>query len=282
MMQHALREYQQSTDTVSEDVSVSKWMLEERNIKHVSMLVTMSQMLQDIRNLEEASGHLENALQRLRQSSLPHNLLEAEALYTLGTVFHKLATQSTTEHSPFVARLYVWYNEYKAHKLLSTALDTMKKVCDNHPNTATILAAIGRLDLDSGNVHSAKLHLEEALDIQSKCCGSIHPNIALYHKLLAEVASQTGDELSAKSHSQAADKIYRALIKREGELSKRAGINLPILQKWQVNNYWKDGQWTMKHFPSFRFHWNSVYMYFVNLVLAVTHLFCTLIDFASI
>ena len=75
----------------------------------------------------------------------------------------------------------------------------MKKVCDNHPNTATILAAIGRLDLDSGDLHSAKLHLEEALAIQTKCCGTIHPNTALYHQLLSEVASQNGDELSAKS-----------------------------------------------------------------------------------
>ena len=235
MMQQALKEYQESTDTVSEDIGVSKRLLEHRTIKHVSMLVTMSQMLQDIGNLQEARGYLQDALQRLRQSFLPHNLLEAKTLCTLGTVFHKLATQATTEHNPFVAHLYPWYYRYKAHKLLNTALGTMRKIRNTHPNTATILAAIGRLDLDSGDLHSAKLHLEEALDIQTKCCGSIHPNIALYHQLLAKVASQTGDKLSAKSHSQEADKIYRELIKREGELSKRAGIKLPILHKWQVN-----------------------------------------------
>ena len=233
-MQHALKECHQS-DTVIEDVSISKQMLEERNIKHVSMIVSMGQMLQDIGNLKEARGHLEDALQRLRQSSMPHNLLEAKTLCTLGTVFYKLTTQTTTEHSPFVARLYTWYYKYKAHKLLTTALDIMRKVCNNHPNTATTLAAIGSMGLDTGNLHSAKLHLEEAIDIQTKCCGSIHPNIALYHQLLAEVASQTGDELSAKSHSQEADQIYRALIKREGELSKRSAVKLPILQKWQEN-----------------------------------------------
>ena len=216
--------HQQSTDTVSEDVSVSKWMVEERNINHVSMLVTMSQMLQDIGNLEEARGHLENALQRLRQSLLSHNLLEARTLCTLGTVFHKLATQTTTEHSPFVACLYTWYYKYKAHNLLTAALNKMRRVCNNHPSTATILAATGRLDLDSGDLHSAKLHLEEALDIKIKCCGSIHPDIALYHQLLAEVANQIGDEVSAKSHSQEADKIYRDLIKREEELSKSSGF----------------------------------------------------------
>ena len=165
-----------------------------------------------IGNLEEARGHLEDALQRLRQSFLPQNLLEAKTLCTLGTVFHKLATQTTTEHNPFVARLSPWYYKYKGHKLLNTALDMARKVCDSHPNIATVLAAIGRLDLDSGDLHSAKLHLEEALDIQTKCCGSIHPNIALYHQLLAKVASQTGEKLSAKSHSQKADKIYRELI----------------------------------------------------------------------
>ena len=235
MMQQALKEYQESPDTVSEDIGVSKRLLEHQTIKHVSMLVTMSQMLQDIGYLQEARGHLEDALQRLRQSFLPQNLLEAKTLCTLGTVFHKLATQTTTEHNPFVAHLYPWYYKYKAHKLLNTALGTMRKIRNTHPNTATILAAIGRLDLDSGDLHSAKLHLEEALDIQTKCCGTIHPNTALHHQLLAEVASQTGDELSAKSHSQEADKTYTALIKREGELSERADIRLPILHKWQVN-----------------------------------------------
>ena len=90
----------------------------------------------------------------------------------------------------------------------------MRKIHNTHPNTATILATIGRLELDCGDLHSARSHLEEALDIQTKCCGIIHPNTALYHQLLAEVASQTGDELSAKSHSQEADKTYTALIKK--------------------------------------------------------------------
>ena len=187
MMQQALKEYQESTDTVSEDICVSKRLLEHRTIKHVSMLVTMGQILQDIGNLEEARGDLEDALQRLRQSFLPQNLLEAKTLCSLGTVFHKLATQTTTEYNPFVAHLYPWYYSYKAHKLLNTALGTQRKIHNTHPNTATILAAIGRLQLDSGDLHSAKIHLEEALDIQKKCCGYIHPKIALYHQLLAKL-----------------------------------------------------------------------------------------------
>ena len=48
MMQQALKDYQQLSDTVSEDVCVTKRLLEHQTIKHVSMLVTMGQMLQDL------------------------------------------------------------------------------------------------------------------------------------------------------------------------------------------------------------------------------------------
>jgi len=233
MMQQALKEYQQSTNTNTKDDSVTKHDLEYRNTEHVSMLVAMSQMLQDTGNLEEAKKYLKDALQKLSQSSFPNNLLKAKTICTLGMVFHKLAAQASTALNPVASHLYPWYYRYKARKLLNTALDIMKKARNCHPNTATILVAIGRLDLDSGNLHSAKLHLEKALDIQKKCCGSIHPKIAFYHQLLAKVASQTGDEFSAKYHSQEADKIYKTLIERERELCESAGINLPILQKWQ-------------------------------------------------
>ena len=206
MMQQALKDYQQSIDIVSEDNGVTKRELEDRNSKHVSMLVTMSQMLRDTENLKDARAHLDNALDNLSKSSFPCNLVKAKTIYTYGAVFNKLAAQTTTALNPVAAHLYPWYYRYKARKLLNNALDMMRKARNAHPNTATILAAIGRLDLDSGDLHSAKLHLEEALDIQTKCCGPVHPNIALYHQLLAEVASQTGDELSATSHSQEADK----------------------------------------------------------------------------
>ena len=235
MMQQALKDYQQLPDTVSEEDSVTIPELEDRISNYVSMLVAMSQMHQDTGNLREARGYLKNALQKLKKSTLSHNLLEAKTLCTIGTVFHHLAVQPTTALNPVAARVYPWYYRYKARKLLNTALDTMRKVRNTHPNTATILAAIGRLDLESGDLRSAKLHLVEALDIQTKCCGYIHPKIALYHQLLAKVASQNGDELSAKSHLQEVDKTYSTLIKREGEQSERADIKLPILQKWQKN-----------------------------------------------
>ena len=235
MMQHALKEYQQSMDMVSKDNAVTKRRLEEGNINNVSMLVTMSQMFQDTGNLEEARGYLEDALDDLSKSSFPHNLVKAKAIYTYGTLFNKLAAQTTTVLNPVAAFLYPWYYRCKARKLLNNALDIIRKVRNAHPNTATILAAIGRLDIDSGNLHSAKLHLEEALNIQTTCCGPVHPNNALYHQLLAEIACENGDELSAKAHSQEADKIYQTLIKSERELGERAGIKLLILQKWQEN-----------------------------------------------
>ena len=236
MMQHALKIFKQLVNTVAEDNLMSIRELDDNNIAYVSMLVTISQMLRDNGNFKEATEYLEDALHKVSQSSFPHNLLESRATCTLGTVFHKLAANTTTADNPVVTlfnMLYRWYYWYRAHNLMNTALEMMRKVSNAHPNTATILAAIGRLDLDSGDLHSAKLHLEEALDIQTKCCGSIHPNIGLYHQLLADVASQTGDELSAKSHSQEADKIYRALIKREKEMSRKAGLKLPILRRWQ-------------------------------------------------
>ena len=224
--------YQQSTesDTIAEDFPVDlphPRLL--KDINYISMQVALSQMLQGTGNLKEARAYLEDALCKLRHSSLPHNLVKSKALCSFGVVFHKLAAQPTNNPTACFRK---WYYKYQARKLMNTALDIMKKVHYNHPNTATILAAIGRLDLDTGHLHSAKLHLEEALRIQTKYCGSIHPNTALYHQLLAEVTSLNGD---AKSHLQEADKIYTALIKREGELSEKADIKLPILRMWQEN-----------------------------------------------
>ena len=146
MMQQALKEYQSSTDTVSENDSVTKPELEDRNTKHVLMLVIMSQMLQDTENLKEARAHLDNALDNLSKSYFPHNLVKAKTIYTYGTLFNKLAAQTTTALNPVAAYLYPWYYRYKARQLLNNALDITRKACNAHPNTATILAAIGRLD----------------------------------------------------------------------------------------------------------------------------------------
>ena len=108
-MQEALKEYQQPTDSVSKNNSVTKPELEYRNTEHVLMLVTLSQMLQDTGNLEEARGHLGDALDNLSKSSFPHNLVKAKTTCTLGIVFNKLAAQATTAHDPVAAHVYQWY-----------------------------------------------------------------------------------------------------------------------------------------------------------------------------
>ena len=235
-MKQAFKVYQQSKIFATEN-AVHKQLLEDTTPKYVSMLVTMSQMLQDTGNLDEASGYLKDALQKLSMSSSPQNLLRSMIVYAIGTFYDKLEAQ-TTKSTIFVDGPRIWYYTYEAYKQMNTALKIMRKVCNRHPNTATILAALGRLDMDIGYFNAARLHLEEALDIQTACCGPVHPNIAVYHQALAGVTRQIGDELSTKSHSQEAQKIYRTLIKREGELSARACIKMPILRKWQ-ENAWK-------------------------------------------
>ena len=177
MMQQTLKDYQQSADTVSKEDSVTIPELEHRTADYVSMLVTMSQMLQDFGNLNKAVTHVQKALQELNQSSFPHNLVKAKAICRLGIVFHSLASQATGTNYTILS-FSAWYYKYKAEKLLNTALDIMRKARNDHPNTVTILAAIGTLELDSGDLHSAKLHLEEALDIETKCCGSIHCHLS--------------------------------------------------------------------------------------------------------
>ena len=115
-------------------------------------------MLQHTGNLNKAITHIQKAMQELNQSSLPHNLLKAKAICRLGIVFHSLASQATGTNYT-VLSFTTWYYRYKAEKQLNTALDIMRKVHNDHPNTATILAAIGRLELDSDDLYAAKLDL---------------------------------------------------------------------------------------------------------------------------
>ena len=190
-----------------------------------SMFATMGLMLRETGELTQARKYLEDSLRIQEKLKLPHNLLKAETMCILGTVLHRLGT-SKPELNPITSYLKYWYYRYQARKHLDSALEIMKRVRYNHPKTATILAAIGRMHMDMGEFPSARDHLEEALRIKSECCGStdVHPDIALYHTLLAEIAS--GE--SATNHRQKADKIYRALLKRES-----VGAELPILQEWR-------------------------------------------------
>ena len=141
MMQQALNIFQQSVDANGGDNFMSKRVLDDNSIAYVSMLVTISQMLRDNGDFKKAIEYLEDALQKVSQSLYPHNLLESRATCTLGTVFHKLAANTTLEDNPVATlfnMLYQWYYWYKAHRLMNTALVMMRKVSNVHPNTATI------------------------------------------------------------------------------------------------------------------------------------------------
>ena len=213
LMQEALTVSQSTTYTDIDD-----------QIDNLSMLPTMGLMLRETGELSQARKYLEDSLRNQEKFKLPHNLLKAETMGILGTVLHRLGT-SKPELNP-ITSLRLKYYRYQARKHLDSALKIMKRVRYNHPVTATILAAIGRMHMDTGEFPSARDHLEEALHIQSECCGStdLHPDIALYHTLLAEITS--GE--SATNHREKADKIYRALLKRES-----VGTELPILQEWR-------------------------------------------------
>ncbi len=188
-----------------------------------STLTTRGLMLRDSGELTQAREYLEKSLHIQKELQLPCNLLKAETIGILGTVLHRLGTP-TSDRNP-ITFLRLKYRRFQARKHLDSALEVMKKVRYSHPITSTILAAIGRIHVETREFPSARNSLEEALRIQSECCGlTVHPDIALYHTLLAEI---TNGE-SATQHHQKADEIYRALLKREG-----VGKELPILQEWR-------------------------------------------------
>ncbi len=191
--------------------------------RYSSMLTAMGLMLRDSGELSRARQYLEESLHIQEELQLPHDLLKAETMGILGTVLHRLETPRSDRNPTIFLRLR--YYRFQARKHLDSALEVMKKVRYSHPITSAILAAIGRMHMDTRKFPSARKSLEEALHIQSKCCGStVHPDIALYHTLLAEI---TNGE-SATQHRQKADEIYRALLKREG-----VGKELPVLRDWR-------------------------------------------------
>ena len=60
----------------------------------------------------------------------------------------------------------MWYrqgNKRKSMELLSSSLEMLKAVNSAHPVKATVLAAIGYLLIDLGEIHSGSLSIEEAL-----------------------------------------------------------------------------------------------------------------------
>lgn len=184
--------------------------------KYASMMAIMGLMLRDLDQLKESRKCLQTALKIQQQILSQQSLMKAETICNLGTVLHRLGERQ------------------KALESFDTALSMMQAVKYEHPVTATISAAIARLLLDMGDVHSARLSLDDALKIRTKCCGELHPDVALYHKLIAEISLKTDDATSAKQHLQVASRIYKTLYDREKTMSHECGIEpLPILDEWK-------------------------------------------------
>ena len=188
----------------------------ETHPKFASMLAVMGLLLRDQGRLQEARSFLERALRIQERILSEQSLMKAETICSLGTVLHRQGQRQRAMNS------------------LDTALSIMRAVKKEHPVTATITAAVARLLWDMGDLHSAQLSMEEALQIQLWCRGEAHPTIALYHQLLADMLLHTDNSAAAGEHLRRALRVYQTVGEREGALSEEAGLALPILQQWET------------------------------------------------
>ena len=209
LMREAIDRYTTNTD---ESVSLGYTTLHP---KYASMLAIMGLILRDRDELEEASKHLNKSLAIQEKIPSQETLLKAETLCNLGTVLHRMGDRQGSLQK------------------LDVALRTIKTVKYLHPITATISAARGQLFLNMGDIDLARKCLEEALEIRSECTGEKHPNIALYHDILAQIFLMNGDVVHSKEHLSRAYRKYRSLHERETKLSKEVGVDLDVLFKWE-------------------------------------------------
>ena len=182
--------------------------------KYASMLAINGLVLRDIGELHEARDSLRSALRI--QHSVQNDLMKAETLCTLSTVLHRL-----NEHE-------------NGREHINEAISTIRSVKEEHPVTATVYSASAQLLLDTGDLDSAKQNMQKALRIHEACCGtSIHPNMAMYHEVLAEIANKRNDSESKEHHLRNALRIYTNLYEREKQESESAKIQLLILLEWE-------------------------------------------------
>ena len=208
MMKEAIHRYTSNIDSSSS--------LGYTNLhpKYLSMMAVMGLILRDLHELEEARRYLEESLAIQEKILSQESLLKAETLCNLGTVLHRMEDREG------------------AFKNLDTALEMIKGVKYSHPITATICAARGRLLLNMGDLNSAQASLQEALTIRTECTGEMHPNVALYHDLMAQILLMNDEMTDAQVHMAKAYKTYRFLYAREAGLSQQARVELPILATW--------------------------------------------------
>lgn len=147
--------------------------------------------------------------------------MKAEIICNLGTMWHRQG------------------NKRKSMELLSSSLEMLKAVNSAHPVKATVLAAIGYLLIDLGEIHSGSLSIEEALQSRLHACGHGHPNIALYHTwLLEHKYARTHIHLNPipVDHKQEAIYVYSMIIEREIKQCQLYGLkDLPIIDTWKAN-----------------------------------------------
>ena len=200
-------------DTYLKSVDRAKYT--EVHPKYASMLAISGLMQRDLGDLYKAQKSLNKALMIQEKIHSQQNLMKAETICSLATVYHQLG------------------DRHRAIGQLDSAMTIMKDICYTHPITATISCALAKILIDTGDLHSARSSLEEAIKIRTACCGHFHPSNALYHTLLVEVQNRLGEVISAQEHDTIAKEIYKTIYERERSLSDETGLALPILASWQ-------------------------------------------------
>lgn len=183
--------------------------------KYASMMAIMGLILRDLVHLEEAQKYLKESLAIQEKILSQESLLKAETLCNLGTVLHRMDDRQGSLQQ------------------LDAALHMIKTVKYWHPITATISAARAQLFLNMGDLNLAQSNMEEALKIRAECSGKVHPNVALYHDILAQVLLMKDELVESQAHVVKALTTYQALHTREARLSQWEGVELAVLLKWE-------------------------------------------------
>jgi len=61
----------------------------------------------------------------------------------------------------------------------------------------------------------------------------VHPNVALYHDILAQILLMKGELVESQAHTVKALTTYQTLHTREARLSQQEGVELAVLLKWE-------------------------------------------------
>lgn len=206
-MEEAIKTYEETQDGLG---------FTETHPKYASMLAINGLILRDIGSLYKSKSLLERALDIQERVLSRKNLMKAETLCNLGTVWDRLGNKS------------------KANEFLKSSFDMLEEsaVDGMHPMRATVLAAAGRLLIEEGELAGGQERLEDALKIRTAACGVYHPNVAYYHVMLRDVAGR--DEESYSYHSKVAEDVYGFIIDRESLECIEAGVPvLPVVGVWK-------------------------------------------------